>query len=245
LALLSELDRARQAADEPDAIDRAEVVDRADGIREQARDVLLRGAAQAFDFRREDSRLVERYNTSRIQIGHKKFRPSTLGHQMLLARRLCEAGAGFVTVHSAGWDMHADGNNPGIVKGMEMLGRSLDQAVSVFLDDLADRGLSERILLVIAGDFGRTPKINKNGGRDHWPRLGSIALAGGGLAMGQVIGASTRGADMPAADPVTPANLLATIAHTVLDVGKLRADAGVPAEIARAMEAAPVIPRLH
>jgi uncharacterized protein (DUF1501 family) len=205
-------------------------------LRRQARDVLLRGVAQAFDFRREDPALVARYDTSAIQIGHKKFRPSTLGHQLLVARRLCEAGAGFVTVHSAGWDMHADGNNPGIVTGMNMLGRSLDRALAAFLDDVAQRGLSDRILLVVTGDFGRTPKMNKRGGRDHWPRLGTLALAGGGWPMGQVVGRSTPGADAPAADPVTPGNLLATVAHTLLDVSRLRADAGVPRPIALALQ---------
>ncbi len=80
--------------------------------------------------------------------------------------------------------MHADGNNPGMVVGMDMLGRSLDQAVSAFLEDVEQRGLSEKILLVITGDFGRTPKVNKKGGRDHWARLGTLAFAGGGLNMG-------------------------------------------------------------
>ena len=100
---------------------------------------------------------------------------------MLLARRMVEAGAGFVTVHSAGWDMHADGNNPGMVKGMNMLGWTLDRAVSAFLQDLEDRGLAEKVLLVLTGDFGRTPTINKKGGRDHWAKLGTLAFAGGGL----------------------------------------------------------------
>ena len=120
---------------------------------------------------------------------------------MLLARRLCEAGCGFVTVQSAGWDMHADGNNPGMDRGMEMLGRPLDKAVSAFLEDSKQRGLSDKVLLVITGDFGRTPKINKRGGRDHWANLCTLAFAGGGLKMGQVIGQSDRNAGCRPATP--------------------------------------------
>src|SRR5438046_5875979 len=97
--------------------------------------------------------------------GKGNFDPSILGQQMLMARRLIEAGAGFVTVQSAGWDMHADGNNPPVKEGMEMLGRPLDKALSAFLSDVEQRGLSEKILVIVTGDFGRTPKINKNGGR--------------------------------------------------------------------------------
>ncbi len=134
-----------------------------DKFNEQASNLVLGGAAKAFDLQSESRSLVERYDTSHIPIGHKEFRASSLGHQMLLARRLCETGCGFVTVHSAGWDMHADGNNPGMVQGMDRLGRSVDKAVSAFLEDVAARGLSDKILLVITGDFGRTPKVNSRG----------------------------------------------------------------------------------
>lgn len=215
-----------------------------DKFTSQAANLVLGGAATAFDVRREAPRLLERYDTSHIQIGHKAFRSSTLGRQMLLARRLCEAGCGFVTVHSAGWDMHADGNNPGIVKGMEMLGRSLDTAVSAFLEDVASRGLSERILLVITGDFGRTPKVNDRGGRDHWPKLCTLAFAGGGLPMGQVIGQSTRGADAPSSSPYSTSHLLATIMHCLFDIGQLRLQSGIPREVSRVIEEAQPIAEL-
>lgn len=204
-----------------------------DKFNEQAAGLVLGGAATAFDLRREDPRLVERYDTRHIQIGHKAFRASTLGRQMLLARRLCEAGCGFVTVHSAGWDMHADGNNPGMVKGMDMLGRSMDIAVSAFMEDVASRGLSDRILLVITGDFGRTPKVNERGGRDHWPKLCTLAFAGGGLPMGQVIGQSTSGAEAPASAPYTMSHVSATIMHSLFDIGRLRLQSGIPREISR------------
>ncbi|MEC9093219.1 MAG: DUF1501 domain-containing protein, partial [Planctomycetota bacterium] len=175
---------------------------------EQAFDLLVGGSTDALDLSKEDPKLVELYDTSQIQIGHKKFRPSTLGKQMLMARRLCESGCKFVTVHSAGWDMHADGNNPGMVKGMDMLGRTLDQAVSTFLQDVGDRGLSNKILLVITGDFGRTPKMNEKGGRDHWAKLCTLAFAGGGLNMGQIVGRSSRDAGEPASEPYNASHLM-------------------------------------
>ncbi len=195
---------------------------------QQAFDVLFGGSSNALDLSTEDPKLVAAYDTSHIQIGHKKFRKSTLGKQMLLARRLCESGCKFVTVHSAGWDMQADGNNPGMVKGMDMLGRTLDQALSAYLQDVKDRGVDKKILLVVTGDFGRTPKINAKGGRDHWAKLGPLAFAGGGLNMGQVIGSSDSTASQPSSEPITPANLMATLLHTVFDIGKLRLESKFP-----------------
>jgi hypothetical protein len=217
-------------------MDSSGTMDAVDKFTAQAMNLILGGAAEAFDYRKEDSRLIERYDTSHVRIGHKLLRPSTLGKQMLLARRLCEAGCGYVTVHSAGWDMHADGNNPGMVKGMEMLGRTLDQAVSTFLEDVEDRGLSDKILLVITGDFGRTPRINKKGGRDHWAKLGTLAFAGGGLRMGQVIGQSARGADVPGTDPISTPDMMATVMHTLFDAGALRLRQGLPRSLTSVIE---------
>jgi uncharacterized protein (DUF1501 family) len=202
--------------------------------------MIVRGAGEAFDLRREDRRVIERYDTREFRVGKKVFQPSSLGRQMLLARRLIEAGCGFVTVQNSGWDMHADGNNPGIGPGMEMLGRPLDKAVSAFLSDLGDRGLTDRVLLVISGDFGRTPAINKNGGRDHYPKLCTLAFAGGGLARGQIIGQSSRKNDAPATNPIDPANLQSTLLHAAFDVGSLRLDPGVPRELARLAETPPI-----
>ena len=228
--LLSRLDSLRRDVDASGAMDGL------DKFHAQAANLVLGGAADAFDFRKESRALRERYDTSHIQIGHKAFRKSTLGQQMLVARRLCEAGCGFVTVQSSGWDMHADGNNPSIVRGMEMLGRSVDKAVSAFLDDLSERGLSDKILLVITGDFGRTPKVNSKGGRDHWSRLGTLAFAGGGLRMGQVVGQSARGADVPATEPISPGQMMGTIMHSLFDVGQLRLVAGAPRELVSLLE---------
>jgi len=127
---------------------------------------------EAYQLDREDAKTVERYDTSDITLTCPNFlnlpdfprRPSMLGRQMLLARRLCEAGAGLVMVENCGWDFHNEGLNPGMQAGLEGFGPQLDQAVSAFLDDVQDRGLDDRILLVVCGEMGRTPKINPKGG---------------------------------------------------------------------------------
>lgn len=230
LQLLSTIDRFNRQ------LDRSGTMAALDEYSQQALSLLLGDAKQAFDLSLEDPRLVERYDTSQQLVGHKSFRPSTLGKQMLLARRLCEAGAGFVSVHSAGWDMHADNNNPGMLDGMNMLGPTLDRSVAAFLEDVEARGLSEQILLVIVGDFGRTPKIDEKGGRGHWARLCPLLFAGGGLRMGQVIGESNELAEEPSSDPISPADMMATVMHTLFDVGAMRLDAGVPRAISSHME---------
>ena len=225
--LLRKLDTLQRGLDLGDGLDPFE---------RQALTLLTGGSSKAFDLTQEDRRIVERYDTGMFKCGKKVFEPSILGKQMLMARRLIEAGAGFVTVQSAGWDMHADGNNPGVKDGMEMLGRPLDKALSAFLEDVEQRGLLDKVLLVVTGDFGRTPKINKKGGRDHWANLCTLALFGGGLHMGQVIGKSARNNDVPATEPIAPANLLSTLMHTLFDVGKLRVARGLPANLIRRIE---------
>jgi hypothetical protein len=228
--LLRELDRLKRQ------VDRTGSLGGFDKFDEQAFQLILGGATRAFDLSREDPRVVERYDTSGHSVGFKKFMPCQLGRHILLARRMCEAGCGFVTVHSAGWDMHADGNNPGMATGMEMLGRPLDRAVSAFLSDVDERRLSDRILLVITGDFGRTPKINSQGGRDHWSNLCTLAFAGGGLRMGQVIGRSDRTASSPAADAVSTPQLMATLLHYLFDVPQLRLKSGIPRDLMDLLE---------
>jgi hypothetical protein len=217
-------------------IDTTGCMDAMDGIRSQAFDVILRGAADAFDLSRESDKTIQRYDTAglvRPESISKKWSESyqayidhgkSLGKLLLLARRLCERGCGFVMVNTGFvWDMHGvAGVHAGVEEGMRYVGPPLDHAVSAFLDDLEARGLSDKILLVMCGEMGRTPKLSELAGRNHWGNLGPLVLAGGGLEMGQVIGRSTANGGEPADNPVTMRNLIGTIMHTLFDVGKLR-----------------------
>jgi hypothetical protein len=140
----------------------------------------------------------------------------TLGQSLLLARRLVERGVPFVTVTDRGWDTHQsivtrlrDGY-AGARVGVGLV-PTLDRGLSALLDDLQDRGMLSETLVVVMGEFGRTPKLNPDGGRDHWPRAFSIALAGGGIRGGQVIGASDAMGESPTDRPLTPSDLACTI----------------------------------
>jgi uncharacterized protein (DUF1501 family) len=244
-ALLRGLDQMKAGLDEQDR-------DGIDSARDKAFRVILGGVADAFDLSKEDPKLVDRYDTAPLVRpenidkkwnNHKNYvdNARSLGKLMLLARRLCESGCRFVTVTTNFvWDMHADVNNAPVGEGMRYMGVPFDHAVSTFLEDVEARGLSDRILLVCCGEMGRTPKINKAGGRDHWGNLGPLLLAGGGLKMGQVIGQSARNGGEPATEPVRVKNLLATIMHSLFDVGKLRVTRGMPREILQIAEWDPV-----
>ena len=116
------------------------------------------------------------------------------------------------------------------------IGRPLDKALSAFLEDLEARGLLDRVLTIVTGDFGRTPKINAKGGRDHWANLCTLAFFGGGLKMGQVIGKSDRTNSAPASDPISTPNLLSTIMHTLFDVSILRVTRGMPSKLVKLIE---------
>src|SRR5262245_31214046 len=102
-----------------------------------------------------------------------------------------------------------------ILNGMKNRGPAVDRAVAAFVDDVAQRSLNDNILLVITGEFGRTPKVNRNAGRDHWAPLSTLALAGGGLKMGQVVGESAPKCDMPKSKPIRPQDLMATVFHVL------------------------------
>jgi Protein of unknown function (DUF1501) len=178
-------------------VDKSGLMKGLDSFELQAFDLILGRARQAFDLQREDPRTRDRYGPG-------------LGEQLLMARRLCEAGTGFVTIHYGGWDMHG-----GIADAMKGLAPPMDKGVAAFLDDVANRGLDQDILLVITGEFGRTPRINGTAGRDHWAPLSTLALAGGGLKMGQVIGQSSEKAEVPKTTPITPQDLMATVFHVL------------------------------
>jgi hypothetical protein len=239
--LLSELDRVKVALTDPRGL---EGLDR---VREQAFSTILGGVAGAFDLGKESAKVVDRYDTeplvrpeniNRKWNNYKNYvdNARSLGKLLLLARRLCERGCGFVTVTTNFvWDMHADVNNTGVAEGMGYMGLPLDHALSAFIEDVEARGLSEKILLVVCGEMGRTPGLNKGGGRDHWGNLAPLLVYGGGLKMGKVIGASNKIAGEPQSDPVTIKNLIATVLHTLFDVGELRLVPGVPREISQTM----------
>ena len=182
----------------PRDIDRKGLMEGLDSFEQQAFNLILSRSQQAFDLKFEDPRVVDRYGKG-------------LGEQMLMARRLCEAGCGFVTINYGGWDMHS-----GIKQAMDQRGPEVDRAVAALIEDLDQRGMLDNVLLVISGEFGRTPKINGSGGRDHWAPLSTLALAGGGLRMGQVVGESAEKVDVPKTTPITPQDLMATVFH-VLD----------------------------
>jgi len=156
-SLLNGLDRVNRAAD------RSRLMEGLDAFEQQAFDLVLSRSQQAFDLKYEDPRVVGRYGGG-------------LGRQLLTARRLCEAGCGFVTLNYGGWDMHGK-----IKNSMTSRSPQLDQAVAAFVEDLHQRSLNKKILLVISGEFGRTPKVNRGAGRDHWAPISTLALAGGGL----------------------------------------------------------------
>jgi hypothetical protein len=175
---------------------------------------------KAFDLLHSDSgraafRLEEESAAVRDNYGRHKF-----GQSVLLARRLVESGSRLVQVNwpregaaevkgSPLWDSHARNTE----RVRDVLCPQFDKTFATFIADMKSRGLLEETLVVVMGEFGRTPKFNANGGRDHWGPCFSIALAGAGVGGGQIIGASDRLGAFPADRPVTPANLSATILH--------------------------------
>jgi hypothetical protein len=151
-----------------------------------------------------------------------KYGPRTFGQSCLLARRLIQRGVPFVTVQYTGWDTH-DGlvlrlrdGYAGAKVGVGLV-PTFDLAFSALVNDLANEGLLDETLVIAMGEFGRTPKLNTRGGRDHWPRVFSVVMAGGGVRGGQVIGASDRVGESPHDQPVTPADLAHSI-YTLLGV---------------------------
>jgi len=233
--LLSKLDTLRRR------LDSEQTLDSADQFTQQAFDVLLKGVARSFDLSDESPAVLAQYDTGEFQIPQSVFKkkpnkagfenqtPIFLGRQMLLARRLVEAGCGFVTVTSTGWDLH--GNRFGVDDGIPCLGGAVNKAVTAFIEDLQQRGMSDDVLLVITGEFGRTPRINKKAGRDHWGGICPLLLSGGGLNMGQVIGRSDKTGGKPISEPVTTAQLTSTILHTLVDPGQVRLLPQIPQAI--------------
>jgi hypothetical protein len=161
---------------------------------------------QAFDLEAEPEPIAERYGDH------------VWARYTLLARRLVERGVTFVTVNMGGWDMHD--NIAGVVKGPAL---AMDRAIGSLVRDLDERGMLDDVMVVVMGEFGRTPKLNTTGvpgqtglpGRDHWGQVMSVAIAGGGLRMGQAVGASNANGEYPTESPYTPQDVLATMCHVL------------------------------
>jgi hypothetical protein len=218
--LLADFDQVKRL------LDASWVRDGADGFTQLALDMITsEKARRAFDLQAEPPATRERYGAHRW------------GQMALLARRLVEAGVTFVTLNTAPdclrWDWHVsivkedrvEEGPAGPIVGMEPNGPPLDQALSALIADLSARELCRKTLLVVWGEFGRSPRVNPTGGRDHWPPLGSVLMAGGGLKMGQIIGASDARGAIPEARPVSPSDVLATLyRHLGIDPNALAID---------------------
>lgn len=182
------------------ALDRSEVLDGMDVRFGQAYEVLAgQGMSRALAISEESDQVRERYGNHAV------------GQSLLLARRLVEAGATYVLAdpyRSTTWDFHS-GNFTGHKQHLP----AMDQAVSALLADLDERGLLDDVLVLVAGEMGRTPAINKDAGRDHWTSAYSVMLAGGGLTRGQVLGSTTSKGEWPRQRPVTVTEILATLYH--------------------------------
>lgn len=181
-----------------------------DRFTHEALDLVLGGAAQkAFDLSAEPDKLRDRYGRD------------SLGEKTLLARRLVEAGVTYITLSDAWghWDHHGDEVQwGGIVKGLTPMLPVLDRSLTALVADLADRGLLDTTLVVVCGEFGRSPVMTKTAGRDHWLGVMSMLLAGGGIKGGQVIGATDRRGGAIAERPIRPGDLAATaLSHLGID----------------------------
>ena len=192
VALQKQLDTVRKSTD------KNRTYDQMDSVNQQALDIVLSGRVRkAFDVSDEDAGLREKYGPG-------------WGEQALLARRLIEAGVRFVSLNTGYFDDH--GNIERALK--DKLPRH-DKAVGVLIQDLADRGMLDDTLVIVAGEFGHTPRINANAGRDHWPQAQSILLAGGGFKHGQVIGSTNDKAEFPTSRKIGVEDFCATVYHAL------------------------------
>jgi len=151
-------------------------------------------AKAAFDIEKEDKKTRDRYGRNQA------------GQRLLMARRLVEAGTRLVTLTYGGWDMHQN-----ITSSFKRQMPELDGGLAALLDDLDERGMLDETLVMVSSEFGRTPKINNDAGRDHWPKVFSVMLAGGGIKGGMVYGSSDATAAEPEDNPVSPADLATTM----------------------------------
>jgi len=189
-SLLGEFDKARRD------VDASTSMAALDQFQARAFDIVLAGnVRKALDLNSEDPKTRERYK------GIEK---------VLLARKLVEAGVGAVTLDIGNWDTHFDN-----FKYLREWLPKVDRAVSNLIQDLHERGLSDDVVTIMWGEFGRTPKINNRGGRDHWDPVMSVLMAGGGLKMGQAIGSTTSRAEIPKDRPIRVPQVLSTMYHAI------------------------------
>ncbi|MCA8955426.1 MAG: DUF1501 domain-containing protein [Planctomycetes bacterium] len=165
----------------------------------------------------------------------QRFGRHQLGQSCLLARRLVQHGSRSVLIRDVGWDHHRDIKRA-MTYGFPPKLTALDQSISALVEDLERHDLADDVMVVVASEFGRTPRLNPSGGRDHWPRAQSVLAFGAGLARGAVVGSTDRKGEAPASDAISPADLHATlIAALGGDVGQtLRAPNGRPIPVVEA-----------
>lgn len=203
--LLAAFDRYRRDTD------RSGTMDAMDKIGQQAMQILTSGRlAQALDFESESESTLQRYTPSLSNAGLQSTtsEDSHSAKKLLLARRLVEAGVRCVSVSFSDFDTHSK-NFP----RMRNLMPIVDHALAALLSDLTESGLIEQVTVVVWGEFGRTPRINKDGGRDHWPEVGPALMFGAGLRGGQVVGATDRLGAEVTSRPVTYQEVMATLYH--------------------------------
>lgn len=221
-ALLEAFDDRRRATEN--------IVAGLDPFRQRAFDLLTSpAAARAFDIGAEPAALRDRYGRH------------TYGQSALLARRLVEAGVTFVTVNCVPWDHHGTAGRHKTDEGAKLFIPPFDKALAALVRDLIDRGLYERTLVVAMGEFGRTPRMNPEGGRDHWGNTFSVLMGCGSMRMGQVIGRSTPKGEYVADRPITPQDVSATVfRHLGIDARKIHFPDGLARPTALVESGAPI-----
>src|SRR5262249_44062205 len=208
-ALLSRFDRMHR---EVDASGQMVGIDR---FNEQALEILTSShSAEALDLEREDLRLRDRYGRGSPKPAGFGDAGPLLNDYFLAARRLVEAGARVVTLAYGRWDWHGKPHGTTFENARNHL-PMLDMGLTTLIDDLRQRGLDKDVSVVVWGEFGRTPKINPQAGRDHWPKVSCALLAGGGMRTGQVIGATNAWAEYAKDRPVSFAEVFATLYHNL------------------------------
>ena len=193
--------------------DRSGELDAMDAFTQQAFDMVTGDSVRAaFDLGRESPKLLDRYGDKRSHFTYLGVKYAFDFESFVRARRLAEAGVLFVSLSVARWDHHCLVRSEGsLFDGYRTLLPLYDRAVAALVEDLHDRGLDRDVAVVVWGEFGRTPRVNKTGGRDHWPAAGSALIAGGGLRMGQYVGSTDARAERPKTRPYGPQNILATL----------------------------------